>query len=234
MKAGRWGALRLPLKLNKGVDTLQQLRWYTRLHWLIYKTVRRAVRRARKNAHKQTRVKTWPASLTPAFFFSPSSPSHIYLPSNSLCCAQTHARVLTRAELHISTQHAPPLLHDSSSLLPWQGSWDEIRMTTGMTQSVAVESLRGVKRRVCAGWRVRAANLIFSDSRASLSACICDTFSPPRTRTRRKRPRQSGRTGEGGNGFWQRDAAWAQLSGTQVTKALLAGTTSRCWQRRLS
>lgn len=72
-----------------------------------------------------------------------------------------------------------------------------------MTQSVAVESLCGVKRGVCTGWCVRAANLIFSDSRASLSACICDTFSPPRTRTRRKRPRQSGRTEEGaGVGEW--------------------------------
>lgn len=135
-----------------------------------------------------------------SFFFPSSSPSHIYLPPNSLCCAQTHARALTRAELHISTQHGP-LLHDLSSLLPWQGSWDEIRMTTGMTQSVAVESLRGVKWKVRAGWCVCGANLIFSDSRASLSACICDTFSAPRTRTRRKRPRQSGRTEEGGNGF---------------------------------
>lgn len=98
----------------------------------------------------------------------------IYLPS-----AHKHTK---QARSH----SAGPLLHDLRSLLPWQGCSDEIRMTTGMTQSVALESLHGVKSRACA--RARA-NLISSDSRASLSACICDTF-PLCVRTRCKRWRQ--------------------------------------------
>lgn len=60
----------------------------------------------------------------------------------------------THACTHKTTNNhsAWPLPHDLSSLLPWQGSSDEIRMTTGMTQSVAVESLHRVKsrERVCA------------------------------------------------------------------------------------
>lgn len=56
---------------------------------------------------------------------------------------------------HAAHNRSPwPLPHDLSSLLPWQESSYEIRMTTGMTQSVAVESLHRVKSKesvcVCA------------------------------------------------------------------------------------
>lgn len=93
------------------------------------------VRSVQKHTHTQPCVNlTSPSSLKSAF------PPFTF-PSHLLCSTQTHARTHQTTHNH----SAWPLPHDLSSLLPWQGSLDEIRMTTGMTQSVAVESLHRVK-----------------------------------------------------------------------------------------
>lgn len=85
--------------------------------------------------------------------------SHAHKPGQppSLTPFFLHLPSLIFSLLHTHTAHnrSPwPLPHDLSSLLPWQESSYEIRMTTGMTQSVAVESLHRVKSKesvcVCA------------------------------------------------------------------------------------
>lgn len=119
-----------------------------------------------------------------------------------------------------AAHHSPwPLPHDLSSLLPWQGSSDEIRKTTGMTQCCSGKLTR-VKSRacVCACWT----NLIFTDSWATLSASIWDLL-PLEVCGGSKRWRQESEWGGMG---CDRRARREHDSLRQSRKAYLSGTTS--------